>query len=72
MMIYQCSLQSKPKVQYALDIIFLSVLFRTRCDTTSGNGANRIVVMKAAGAVDAEPVDGSSYTGNSNIGNGSH
>lgn len=37
---------------------------------TSGNGANRIVVMKAAGAVDGDPVDGTDYTANAAFGSG--
>ena len=38
---------------------------------TYGNGNNRIIVMKAGSPVDANPVDGQSYTASSTFGNGS-
>lgn len=37
---------------------------------TSGNGANRIVVLKSGSAVDFSPADGTSYTANSIFGSG--
>ena len=37
---------------------------------TSGNGAWRLVLVKEASAVDANPVDGSSYSANANFGSG--
>jgi hypothetical protein len=37
---------------------------------TNGNGANRIVVLKAGSAVDAAPVNGTAYTANTVFGNG--
>jgi hypothetical protein len=38
---------------------------------TVGNGANRIVVVKAGGAVDSAPVDGTTYTASAVFGQGS-
>ena len=37
---------------------------------TSGNGANRIVLVKSASAVDATAIDGTSYTANTVFGSG--
>ncbi|MEI6753037.1 MAG: T9SS type A sorting domain-containing protein [Paludibacter sp.] len=37
---------------------------------TSGNGSNRIVVVKAASAVNSDPVDGTTYTANVVFGSG--
>ena len=37
---------------------------------TDGNGASRLVVVKAGGAVDAFPADGASYTANAAFGSG--
>ncbi|QTA78941.1 Immunoglobulin-like fold-containing protein [Desulfonema limicola] len=39
--------------------------------TTNGDGANRIVVMKPGSAIDANPVDGTTYTANATFGSGS-
>lgn len=38
---------------------------------TSGNGANRIVLIKAASAVDSAPVDATTYTASAGFGQGS-
>ncbi|MBI2429168.1 MAG: fibronectin type III domain-containing protein [Ignavibacteriales bacterium] len=38
---------------------------------TNGNGSSHIVVMKRSSAVDADPVDGTSYAANSGFGSGS-
>ncbi|MGD9781598.1 MAG: autotransporter-associated beta strand repeat-containing protein [Kiritimatiellia bacterium] len=43
----------------------------TGIDWTDGNGASRLVVVKAAGAVDSFPVDGTTYTANAAFGSGS-
>ena len=37
---------------------------------TNGNGSNRLVLMKSGSAVDADPVDGTSYTANTAFGSG--
>ena len=37
---------------------------------TDGNGAGRLVVVKAGGAVDSFPVDGANYTANATFGSG--
>jgi autotransporter-associated beta strand protein len=39
-------------------------------DWTDGNGASRLVVVKAGGAVDAFPVDGANYSASTNFGGG--
>lgn len=38
---------------------------------TSGNGTGRIVVLKASGTVDSDPVDGTSYSSSTTFGSGS-
>ena len=38
---------------------------------TSGNGTNRIVLVKAGSAVDSDPVNGTSYTASDLFGSGS-
>lgn len=56
----------------AHDIIFSSIgATSIEVSWTSGNGTNRLVVAKAESAVDADPVEGTSYTANSTFGSGS-
>ena len=43
----------------------------TGINWTDGNGASRLVVVKAGGAVDGFPVDGASYTADAAFGSGS-
>lgn len=49
----------------ATDAVFSDVASTTlTLSWTSGNGSDRIVLMKSGGAVDSDPVDGTTYTAN--------
>lgn len=64
------TLAAEPTTQ-ATAVTFSSVagsLMTIAC--TKGNGANRIILMKAGSAVDSNPVDGTAYTANVAFGSG--
>ena len=65
------TLTDEPTVQ-ASGVSFSSVQANgATVSWTRGNGSSCIVMVKAGAAVDAEPVDGTSYTANANFGSGS-
>ncbi|MCK6617497.1 MAG: hypothetical protein L6Q51_07610 [Cyclobacteriaceae bacterium] len=65
------TLASEPVTQ-ASGITFTSVTPNSMSvNFTNGNGASRLLVARAGSAVNADPVDGSSYTANAAFGSGS-
>ncbi|MCE1187950.1 MAG: fibronectin type III domain-containing protein [Ignavibacteria bacterium] len=64
-------LASEPTTQAAISGISSVGTTGMTIAFTSGNGAGRIVVMKAGNAVDTDPADGNTYTDNSTFGSGS-
>lgn len=66
-----CAIASEPTTQVS-GINFTATNFTSLSFTfTNGNGTSRLVVAKQGAAVDANPVDGISYTANTTFGNGS-
>jgi hypothetical protein len=63
---------SAPTVQ-ASNVTFSNVdTMSMKITVTKGSGAGRMIVLKAGSAVNAAPVDDSSYSADSQFGNGSH
>jgi hypothetical protein len=61
----------EPTVQ-ASDVTFSSIgSTQITINWVSGDGSNRLVLIKAGSQVDSDPVDGISYTANTTFGNGS-
>ncbi len=64
---------SIPPTLAATDITFSDITTTSaRISLTPGNGDRRMVVAKSGSAVDFEPVDGTTYTGNTTMGTGNH
>ncbi len=60
-----------PTIQ-ASDIVFTNVTSSSfTISWTNGDGTNRIVLIKTGSAVDSDPVSGTTYTANTNFGEGS-
>ncbi len=64
------TIEAEPTVQ-ASAVNFASVTDTAMTvNWTDGDGSNRLVLMKAGGAVDAGPIDGATYTANAEFGGG--
>lgn len=64
--------QSTPDLTVTSGINFTSVTHNSMTlNLTKGSGTHRIIVARAHGGVNANPVNGTSYTGNASYGNGS-
>ncbi len=65
------TLAAEPTTQASsISVTGTNMVTLTGINWTDGNGASRLVVVKAGAAVDSFPVDGSTYTANATFGSG--